>query len=272
MAKVTVIIPTFNRSQVLPRAIDSVFSQSFEDWELIVVDDGSDDGTDTLLKTYKDPRVTVMTQNNRGVSAARNLAIKASQSLYVAFLDSDDEWLSHKLQDQINYMEENDDIPLVHGEEIWVRNGVRVNPMKKHKKSGGDVFADSLKLCCISPSPALMRKTIFEEVGHFREDFAVCEDYDLWLKITSRYPVGFLSHSLIKKYGGHEDQLSRKYKAMDYWRIKSMTDLLTTESLKSDQKALLKAEVSKKCQVLLKGYRKHENLSSYDEVFQNLFL
>ena len=172
-----------------------------------------------------------------------------------------------KLEKQIHKARENPNLSLIHGNEIWIRRGIRVNPMKKHQKKGGDLFAQSVRLCCISPSTVFIKKSLFEKVGFFKENFPVCEDYDLWLRITSRYSVGYIEDFLVKKYGGHSDQLSRKYKAMDFWRVLSLYNCLCSIQLTTEKRGLAKAELVKKGNLLLKAYRKHENLSNFDRIF-----
>lgn len=266
--KVSVIIPTYNRALLLPRAVSSVLNQTFTDWELLIVDDGSSDGTSEFLhELEKVPRVRVLRSQNFGVSSARNWGIRESRGSWVCFLDSDDEWLSHKLERQMQYAQSHADRPLIHGNEIWIRNGVRVNPMKKHQKKGGDVFVDALKLCCISPSTVMIKRSLFDQVGFFREDFPVCEDYELWLRITARFKIGFVEDPIIIKYGGHEDQLSRKFKAMDYWRVEAIHQLIRGGELDAGLLREASAELEHKCKVLLKGYRKHQNFGSYDQIF-----
>ena len=138
---VSVVIPTFNRSAVIIRAINSVFNQTFKDYELIIVDDGSSDDTYESLKLFIDTKkIKYFRQNNLGVSAARNLGVKNANGQFVAFLDSDDEWLPHKLNEQIKYLSNNPDIKIVYSDEIWIRNGKRVNQKAIHKKSGGNIF------------------------------------------------------------------------------------------------------------------------------------
>ena len=267
--KVSVIIPTYNRMATLPRAVRSVLDQTMPDWELIVVDDGSTDESLAWLSqlAQSERRVRILSQPQSGVSRARNRGAQQALAPWLAFLDSDDEWLPHKLEKQLELAEARPNLPLIHSEEIWIRNGVRVNAMKKTKKAGGDIYAQSLKLCCISPSAALLKRDLFLELGGFREDFVVCEDYDLWLKITSRHPVGFIETPLIKKYGGHEDQLSQRYRAMDYWRILAIHDRLQSQQLCEEQMKLSQQELLAKASILLKGYRKHHNLENYQNIF-----
>lgn len=262
--KISIIIPTYNRAHTLERAIKSVLNQTYKNYQLIVVDDGSIDNTNQIIANY--PQVDYLKQNNQGVSSARNLGIKHAKGDWIALLDSDDEWLASKLELQVEYSLNHPQIELIHGEEIWIRNGARVNPMKKHQKGGGDQFAQSLKLCCISPSAVLIKKTLLDSVGTFREDYPVCEDYDLWLKITAKYPVGFVSNPIIQKYGGHEDQLSRKHVAMDYYRIKSIDWILTNGDLEAEKRKLAIDELKKKAKILIKGYEKHNNLENLAEI------
>lgn len=261
----SVIIPTYNREKVLERAIDSVLNQSFKDFELIVVDDGSTDQTSEILKKY-DKNIKVIRTENKGVSAARNLGVQHASGIWLSFLDSDDEWLKFKLQKQAQFIIENPNTPLVHGEEIWIRNGRRVNQKNKHQKYGGRIFQKCLPLCLISPSAVSIRKDIYLENGGFDEEFIVCEDYDLWLKLTSLYEVGFIEEPIINKYGGHDDQLSARYKAMDLYRLKSMLRIMEIRNLEEEDLRACKIEVLKKAEILQKGFEKHGNTSKVREV------
>ena len=179
--------------------------------------------------------------------------MRQSQAPWLAFLDSDDEWKPDKLEKQWALTPH---FSIIHGEEIWIRHGLRLHPLKKHKKSGGDIFSQAVKLCCISPSTVLMKKTLFWQVGGFREDFPVCEDYDLWLKVTAHHRVGFVEDPLVIKYGGHRDQLSRAYVAMDYWRVLAL-DHIQSSSIAPEKARLAQVELLKKAWILLKGYEKH---------------
>ena len=165
---ISVIIPTYNRKETLKRAIQSVLIQSYTPYEIIIIDDGSDDGTKEWLKDNF-PNVKYIYQMNSGVSSARNKGIKFARGDWIALLDSDDEWLPSKLKDQANEIESNPAAKFLHTNEIWIRNGVRVNQMKKHKKYGGYIFEKCLDMCRISPSSVLIQKDIFDEIGMFDE-------------------------------------------------------------------------------------------------------
>ncbi len=249
--KVSVIIPTFNRAAFLKEAIDSVLSQSYRDFELIVVDDGSTDSTREILQDYQG--LTYLYQENRGVSAARNKGIQAAQGEYIAFLDSDDLWTRHKLQIQVAWMEANPEIPACYTDEIWIRQGKRVNPMKKHQKYSGWIFDKCLPLCIISPSSILIRRELLQQVGGFDESLPVCEDYDLWLRITKDYPIHFIPKPLIIKRGGHPDQLSHRYWGNDRFRVQALEKLLKMGNLTESQRDLVLGELRKKCEILIQG-------------------
>ena len=159
---------------------------------------------------------------------------------------------------------------MVHSNEIWLRGDTPVPQRKKHQKGGGDQFIPSLKLCVISPSTSVIRRSTLDEVGLFREDFPVCEDYELWLRITHKYPLSFVEEALVIKHGGHDDQLSFKFHSMDYWRVKALLPFLKS-ARDEDSKQAVQAELKRKCHVLLKGFEKHGNLGSqYSEVAEIL--
>lgn len=261
---VSIIIPAFNRSGTLPRAIESVLKQTFRDFELIVIDDGSIDDTSDIIESVDDPRIKSYFQPNRGVSSARNLGIKNSTATFLAFLDSDDEWMPSKLEKQLEALEDNPDYMTVHTNEMWVRDGRQVNQKMKHRKYGGWIFRCCLPLCLISPSSILMHRKIFSEIGLFKESFPVCEDYELWLRLTSRYPVLFLDEPLLKKYGGHTDQLSKKYWGMDRFRVRALTERISAGDLTPRQEMLISKELIRKCLILENGFRKRGKITEAD--------
>ena len=252
MPKVSVIIPTYNRARIVGEAIDSVLAQRYDDFELIVVDDGSTDGTEEVVASYL-PRLTYINQEHQGVSAARNHGIASARGEYLSFLDSDDLWLREKLSTQMHFMESHPEYRICYTDEIWIRNGVRVNPMKKHKKYSGMIFEQCLPLCIVSPSSVLIVRTLLDEVGTFDEGLEVCEDYDLWLRIAARYPIHFIEKPLIVKRGGHGDQLSKKFNSQDRFRIQALTKLLAEDYISPRQRELAWRELAKKCAIYGKG-------------------
>lgn len=215
---VSVIIPTYNRWPLVGVTIGSVLAQSYAELEIIVVDDGSTDDTAKQLNQIGS-RLANLKQPNRGVSAARNFGVRHARGRYLAFLDSDDLWLPQKLAIQTAFMEQNPAVGICQTEEIWVRNGVRVNPKAKHRKPSGDIFIPSLELCLVSPSAVMLTRELFEQMGGFDENLPVCEDYDLWLRIAADQSVPLIDDALVIKRGGHADQLSRSTWGMDRYRV-----------------------------------------------------
>lgn len=249
---VTVVVPTFNRKSLLARAIHSVLAQTVQPQEIIVIDDGSTDGTQAMLQADY-PTVSYHYQDNQGVSAARNRGISQANCPWIALLDSDDEWLPKKLANQWQALRHNRGYLLCHTEEIWIRHGQRVNAMNKHQKSGGHIYDKCLPLCAISPSSVMIHRDLFEQVGLFDETLPACEDYDLWLRICSQHEVLFLDTPLIVKYGGHEDQLSRRYWGMDRFRIQSLLKMLNEPALSESNYQLTTAMLKEKCAIYIKG-------------------
>ena len=251
MPVVSVIIPTYNRGWAVRDAIDSVLDQDFSDYELIVIDDGSTDNTMQILDTYGE-RIVVLYQKNKGVSAARNRGIAAASGRFIAFLDSDDIWLPKKLSSQIDFFKSNPDALICQTGEIWIRNGVRVNPKHHHKKLSGRIFEPSLSLCLVSPSAVMMKRRLFKTAGLFDEELPACEDYDLWLRIARWCPIYLVDIPLVKKRGGHSDQLSRKW-GLDKYRIKSLTKIIKSNLLSADQKRTAMNALKEKCSIYAGG-------------------
>lgn len=250
------IIPVFNRAHTIKRAVESVLSQSLKDFELIVVDDGSTDELHSQLRPYIEAgKLRLVRQENFGVSKARNTGAKNARGVYLAFLDSDDEWLPDKLLLQKELLASSGR-KLAHGEEVWLWNGKKVSQKRKHKKGGGDQFLPSLELCLIAPSATVIEKELYFELGGFREDFPVCEDYDLWLKVTSLMDIGFIEEPIVVKHGGAPDQLSFQYKGMDYWRCLSILWALQNRELSREREHAAKSVLMKKIEIMLEGLNK----------------
>ena len=267
--KISVIIPTFNRKKTLERAIQSVMNQSLSPFEILIIDDGSNDGTEEWIKENFQ-NIKYIYQNNHGVSSARNIGIENAYGEWVAFLDSDDEWLPNKLYEQVKAIESNPEMKFFHTNEIWIRNGVRVNQMKKHKKYGGYIFEKCLDICKISPSSVLIQKEVFDNIGIFDESLRVCEDYDLWLRITSKYPVVFLDIPLIYKYGGHADQLSKVNDGIESYRIQSLEKIIKSGFLSDEQKVMAVNALVNKMKIYSKGLEKRKKLAALRDIKKNI--
>jgi len=265
MQIVSVIIPTYNRAWVLKEAIDSVLAQNFRDFEIIVVDDGSTDNTLRILESYQE--VCIVRQNHRGVSAARNAGIARATGHFIAFLDSDDLWRPGKLSAQVAFFNTHPDILICQTEEIWIRNGIRINPKKRHKKYSGMIFEHCLELCIVSPSAVMMKRCLFDKIGSFDETLPVCEDYDLWLRVASRFPISLIEDPLVIKRGGHPDQLSGK-RSMDRFRIYALKKILESDLLSLRQYRAAKAALKKKCAIYATGCLKRGRMKEANHYIQ----
>jgi GT2 family glycosyltransferase len=268
---VSVIIPVFNRAWCLETTLQSVWDQTFRNFEVIVVDDGSTDGTPALMRQFPEVRVHRW-EDNRGVSSARNWGIQMARGEWVCFLDSDDRWVENKLQVQADWMQAHPECPACYTDEIWIRNGVRVNPKNKHRKYSGNIFQHCLPLCIISPSSILMRASVLEAVGGFDVDLAACEDYDLWLRLASRYPVEFIPEKLIIKTGGHADQLSQRFRGMDRFRVYALEKILKQDVLNPQQRTWVLEALVEKCSILHMGYSnrgKQEEARIYEQAAEH---
>jgi glycosyltransferase involved in cell wall biosynthesis len=253
--KISVVIPSYNRRELLKRALLSAYNQTLLPAEVIVIDDGSSDGTDDMLR-QEFPQVTYYYQANQGVSAARNLGIKQSSGDWLAFLDSDDEWLPEKLYQQKIALENNPEHKICHTEENWIRNGVQVAVPKKYAKTGGWIFNDCLPLCAISPSTVLIHRSIFTDVGLFDTQLPACEDYDLWLRITATFAVLLVAQPQINKHGGHEDQLSQVFWGMDKFRISALQKIIDAGHLSDQNRQAAVNMLIKKAGIYLNGVTK----------------
>lgn len=254
----SVVIPAYNRAHTLSRALDSVLDQTLEAREIILVDDGSQDGTETLVRQQY-PQVRYLHQANGGVSRARNLGIAVARGDWIAFLDSDDAWLPTKLAAQRETLREHPGMRLCHTQEIWIRNGRRVNQRDRHAKSGGHIFRACLPRCVISPSAAVLHRSLIEEVGTFDGDLPACEDYDLWLRICAKEPVAFVPQPQIRKYGGHEDQLSRRHWGMDRFRIRALEKIIGSDRLGAEDREAACEILARKARILAAGARNRGN-------------
>ena len=267
--RVSAVIPTYDRRDAVLRALASVLAQTRAVDEIVVVDDGSTDGSAAAIRTAF-PQVTVIEQPNRGVSAARNRGIAATSAEWVAFLDSDDAWQPRKIERQLAALAEQPGMRLCHTDEVWIRNGRRVNPRLRHAKSGGWIYRNCLELCVISPSAAMVRRDVFTDIGGFDETLPVCEDYDLWLRLCSREAVAYVDEPLVIKTGGHTDQLSRREWGMDRFRIVALEHMLASGQLTDADRDATLDMLRRKIGVYMAGARKRGKRAEVEEYARRL--
>ena len=261
---ISVIIPTLNRVNLLKRALRSVLNQTLPPDEIIVIDNGSTDDTKNMINdNFQNIKYYYL--HDKGVSKARNLGIKNSNSEWLSFLDSDDEWHRKKLEKQINFIKYNSKCKFVHSNEVWLRNGIHLNQLKKHKKKGGNIFKNCLKMCCISPSSVILKKNIFYDYGFFDESFKVCEDYEMWLRISAKEEICFLEDKLLIKHGGHKDQLSKKFWGMDRFRVYAIEKNLLNNNFSKYQNGLAKFFLLQKLEVIINGAKKRNNIETFEK-------
>lgn len=234
---VSVIVPTRNRAAMVREAVESVLAQKGAPFEVIVVDDGSEDDTMRVLEAYNNAVRILRRESPGGVSAARNAGLMVARGEWIAFLDSDDLWLPGKLRAQLDYFRNQPAMRICQTDEIWIHKGRRRNPKRYHAKPSGRCFERLLERCLVSPSAVMMHRSLFEDVGLFDESLPACEDYDMWLRIGCRHPIGLVPKPLVIKRGGHADQLSATLPALDRFRLRALAKLLETEDLSPVQRA-----------------------------------
>lgn len=208
---VSVVIATYNYGHYLAGAIESVLAQTFQDFEITVVDDGSTDETPRVIEPYLvDPRVTYIRTDHLGQPRAKNAGIRAGRGEYVAFLDADDEWLPTKLQKQVSLFETSgQDVAVVYSRRVWI------DPQGRHLERGeraplrGDILAPVFFRPFICFSTSMIRRAVLEEVGLFDETTQYSIDYDLWLRIALKYHFDYVDEPLIRYRVGHANMSSR---------------------------------------------------------------
>ncbi|UCF99790.1 MAG: glycosyltransferase family 2 protein, partial [Spirochaetaceae bacterium] len=234
---------------------------------------GSTDGTDKfcLNQLRENPDTfRYLNLSHTGLPGkVRNAGAREAEGEYLAFLDSDDLWKPEKLSRQIAFFEEHPKIQICHTREIWQRGDRIVSQAgQKHRRSGY-IFADSLKKCIIGPSTVMMRRELFEEFGGFREDLEIAEDYELWLRISAKYPVGYIDEPLVIKRGGHPGQLSEKYGQIEIFRIRALLRNLEEGTFTGEQRELAARELVRKCRIYAIGCEKRgksEEAGRYREI------
>ena len=253
---VAVVIPTYNRKHLTERAVQSVLNQTVTPNEIYVVDDGSTDGTSEYISSnYK--QVRVRAQPHQGVSSARNTGIDASTSDWICFLDSDDTWHPAKLEKQLKTVDITKNKLVSHTQEAWCRHGTYVKVPSKYRKKGGDIFNECVRHCAIGPSTTMIHRGVFDACGLFDPGYEACEDYELWLRISSKYKVSVVDTALTTKYAGHADQLSTSVWGLDRFRIRALHKILTSSMLNPSQHEVATQEIIRKSEIFIAGCQKH---------------
>ncbi len=207
MPRVSVVIPTYNRARFVTKAIDSVLEQTFRDFEIIVVNDGSTDKTEEVLQPYQDQIVYFSYQGNKGAAYARNRAIELAQGEYIAFLDSDDFWQPEKLEKQIKFFDKHPDYGLVATQCLVnvIDDDLRtIKYIKKEEIHYELTYEKIFQRPFIMPSSILIKKKCFDRVGFFDEELRVLEDIDIYLRLARKYKIGFINEPLTVYTRGHE--------------------------------------------------------------------
>ena len=258
---VSVVIPTYNRAELVQEAADSVLAQSYRPLELIVVDDGSTDTTAAALA--RRPALRTLRQEHTGMPGqVRNAGARLARGEYLAFLDSDDLWLPHKLAQQVAAAQAAGDV-ISHTRERWVRGGRVISQRSQRHRRRGDLFPDSLRKCVLGPSTVLLRRAAFEQAGGFREDLEIAEDYELWLRLTARYRVGYVTQELVIKRAGHAGQLSERYGQIEIFRLRALRDLVAGGHFgAASHHAAACAELARKARIYAAGCRKRGRLDA----------
>ena len=267
----TAIITTYQRPHALGRALRSVLQQTLRPSNVLVVDDANLTETQSVILATTErivredparhlPAIVVIPNQGQGISAARNTGIRHAQSAWLAFLDDDDEWRPAKMHQQAKAVQAAaKQLRLCHTDEVWLRNGRHLNQSAHHKKTGGAIYARCLERCCISPSAVLMARSLVEAYGMFDPKLAVCEDYDMWLRICAYEEVAYVPEPLVVKHGGHADQLSRRHWGMDRFRVRALIKMMRDHHLDPAKHAATRTMLIKKLTILAQGAKKRNN-------------
>lgn len=269
---VSVIIPVYNREQMVHKSIESVLKQTYKNIEIIIADDGSTDNTLNSLNRYsQNPEIRILKLKHSGFPGlVRNRAAEIANGKWLAFLDSDDIWMEDKIEKQLNYLESHKEYKFIHTLEKWDRQGSIVSQAHRKHTKQGDLFKIALGKCEIGPSTVLIDRDLFIGNSGFREDLEICEDYELWLRLTSLVPIAYVDEALIVKHAGHRDQLSTKYGFIEIFKIRALRELVDQNFFNEEQMVHAKKELARKCRIYAKGCRKRGRENEAEE-FESLY-
>jgi len=223
---VSVVIPTYNRNELLKRAVESVLSQSFDEFEILVIDGSRDESTRELIKSLGDGRVRYVPQRGKGIANARNLGVITARGKFIAFLDDDDRWREDKLERQLELFKE---LPKEYGLIYTAFTYYYLERNKilgiKHPRASGNVYRYMIKDNITGTSTIIVKRECFKKTGLFRESFPTCEDWDMWLRMSRICLFGTIDEPLVD-YSIHSGQFSfAKYLMGRYRMIEEHGDI-----------------------------------------------
>lgn len=244
MPTVSVILAAYNAERYIAESIESVLNQTFSDFELLVVDDGSIDGTQDKIAPYIDKIRYIKKEENEGPAAARNTGILASRGDLIAFQDADDIWLPEKLEKQVRFLEDNKDIAMVYTDFMeFDENGTRkISFFAHHKPVSGWIFGHLLDENPIGSDTVLVRKDVFEKCGLFDALLRTIEDYDMWLKIAHNYKISFIDEVFMKRRR-HNSNLSGNGELMAMNGVKVFEKINDWENLSGKLKLKIERQL-----------------------------
>lgn len=260
MVDVSVIICTRNRAAYIKNALESVLAQTFSNIELIIINDGSTDNTDEIIRPYadRDPRIRYVQQQNIGIPRTRNKALEIARGKYIAFLDDDDMWLSEKLATQVNFMEAHPEVGLCYSRfQIYKKEGNHFKKGKLFPETLATTFEETLDVF-IPPPSALIRKSCLDEVGWFDPKYHFGSDFDLCLRFAHRWPIAPIDQVLAvsimdgRVHGPNSELTALKNE------IQILKNLKLLSSYK-DHKELIKFHIAKRYYYLGHEYLDQDN-------------
>jgi glycosyltransferase involved in cell wall biosynthesis len=198
---ISVVIPTYNSASFLPQSVESVLQQTYDNFEVIIVDDGSTDDTETVLLPYKE-KIRYIKKANSGPSGARNLGIAEARGEFIAFQDADDIWVPEKLQLQMDYLTNHPKIAVLHTDLTQFNHQGEVSFSLKERYGSipsGYIFEELLVNHAVTLSTIIVRRSCIDEVGAFDESLIGAEDYNFYLRLARKFQFGFLNQALVKK-------------------------------------------------------------------------
>jgi glycosyltransferase involved in cell wall biosynthesis len=213
MPKVSVIIPAYNAMAYLPETVESVLQQTFTDFEILIIDDGSTDSIQEWSAQITDPRVRVISQNNQGISAARNTGVANAQGDYIAFIDSDDLWVSTKLARQVQCLDAAPEVGLVHTWAALIDEQSQPTGNLLISDAEGHVWEQMVQRNSVATLTVMIRRQCFEKIGNFDIRLRTVEDWDMWIRMADHYPFALIKEPLAL-YRHSSNSLSKNYLIM----------------------------------------------------------